>query len=188
MALIKKLPWKKLVVRSWTLSRLYYRTHRIELTGRGKDLVWYFAYGSNMHESAFIERRQMRPHQRLAGRVKGYRLRFNLDGRPKGKAAPANICVDPAAEVWGVLYQITAMDMLRLNATEGVPGKRYRPVWLDAEDANGEPIKAFTYIAEGNPEDGRPSLRYITLLRDGARAHNLPENWLQHLDSVQPAE
>jgi hypothetical protein len=32
--------------------------------------------------------------------VRGYRLRFNLEGRPRGKAAPANVFPDPQAEVW----------------------------------------------------------------------------------------
>jgi hypothetical protein len=48
------------------------------------------------------------------------------DGVPKGKTAPANVCPDPDSEVWGVLYKITRRQMLRLNLTEGVPGKVYR--------------------------------------------------------------
>ena len=53
--------------------------------------MWYLAYGSNMHHSAFRERRGIQPMEWRVGRIKGYRLRFNLEGRPKGKAAPANI-------------------------------------------------------------------------------------------------
>jgi cation transport regulator ChaC len=150
--------------------------------------VWYFAYGSNMHDSAFRERRRMRPLEWRAGRITGYRLRFNLDGTPRGKAAPANICLDPAGEVWGVLYKITRREMLRLNSTEGVPGGRYHPTWLTVEDADGQPLIAMTYVAEGNAADGRPSLRYISLLRDGARAHGLPETWVRLLDSVEHAQ
>jgi len=33
--------------------------------------------------------------------------------------------------------------------------------------------------------DGNPSLRYITLLRDGARAHGLPETHIRFLESVE---
>jgi cation transport regulator ChaC len=183
-----KIPWRRLTAKSWLLSRWYYRHHKLKLSGRPHDAVWYFAFGSNMHDSAFIERRGMKPIEWRVGHVKGYRLRFNLDGRPKGKAAPANISLDPAGEVWGVLYKITGRDMLRLNLTEGVPGKRYQPVWLTAEDSVGERITAFTYIAEGNAEDGRPSLRYINLLRDGAKAHGLPDAWVEMLNRVEPAE
>jgi gamma-glutamylcyclotransferase len=40
-------------------------------------------------------------------------------------------------------------------------------------------------MAQGKETDGLPSLRYISLLRDGARAHGLPQAWLQYLDSVK---
>ncbi len=183
-----RIRWRTLTAKSWTASRWVYRIHRLELIGRPSDRVWYFAYGSNMHESVFVGRRGMQPLELRTGRLKGYRLRFNLDGRPKGKAAPANVCPDASAEVWGVLYQITAQDMLRLNATEGVPGGRYRPDWLTVEDAEGRLIRAMTYVAVGNADDGRPSLRYISLLRAGARVRGLPEAWVRFLDSVEPAE
>jgi len=179
---------RRLIARSWTLSRWHYRLHGLELTGRANDTAWYFAYGSNMHDSAFLERRRMRPLEWQAACLKGYRLRFNLDGTPRGRSAPANICPDPDTEVWGVLYRITQKDMLRLNLSEGVPGGAYRPTWLAVEDAEGCPIDAMTFVAPGNPVDGRPSLRYISLLQEGARAHGLPPAWLRMLDSVTPAE
>jgi len=176
--------WRRAISRSWILSKWYYRLHGLQLTGRASDAVWYFAYGSNMHEGAFLERRLMRPTEWRVGRLKGYRLRFNLDGVPKGKTAPANVCPDPDSEVWGVLYNITHRQMLRLNLTEGVPGKVYRPTWLEMYDVGGQTVRAMTYVAEGNESDGCPSLRYIALLRDGARAHGLPTKWLQMLESV----
>ena len=173
---------------SWALARLYYRCRGIRLAGRPEDDVWYFAFGANMHDSAFRERRRMRPIEWRPGRVRGYRLRFNLEGRPRGKAAPANISPDPDAEVWGVLYRITRADLLHLDSTEGVPGRRYRHLWVEAEDIGGKALRAVTYIADGKETDGNPSLRYITLLREGARAHGLPERYLEILDGVKPAE
>ena len=68
------------------------------------------------------------------------------------------------------------------------PGRRYRHLWIEVEDGNGNRLSAVTYIADGKETDGRPSLRYITLLRDGTRAHGLPDHWLRHLDGVRPAE
>ena len=112
----------------------------------------------------------------------------NLEGRPRGKAAPANIEQQADAEVWGVLYRIKRRDLVRLNATEGIPGWRYRPIWLEATDASGKPLNVVTYTADGNEEDGRPSLRYITLLREGAKAHGLPDTWMAYLKSIQHAE
>jgi hypothetical protein len=130
----------------------------------------------------------MEPAEARPGRIPGYRLRFNLEGRPKGRAAPANIAADPECEVWGVLYRISRHDLVRLNASEGIPGWRYKPVELSAEDANGNSLSVVGYIAEGSDEDGNPSLRYITLLREGARKHELPDHWIAHLDSVRHAD
>jgi cation transport regulator ChaC len=183
-----RIRWRRLVIRSWTLSRWHYRWHGHVLAGRPSELVWYFAYGSNMHHSAFRERRRMRPVEWRIGCLKGYRLRFNLDGRPVGKAAPANICPDADCELWGVLYLITRRELLRLDATEGVPGRNYRHAAVPVEDPDGKVIIAVTYMARGKETDGVPSLRYISLLRDGARAHGLPDAWVQYLDGVQHQE
>jgi len=179
--------WRRWLAKSWILSWCHYRLRGITITGRPNDEVWYFAYGANMHDSAFRERRGMCPLEWRPGRIKGYRLRFNLEGRPKGKAAPANIEAAPEGEVWGVLYRITRRDLLRLDSTEGVPGRRYSSLWLDANDIDGNPLKAVTYIARGKDSDGNPSLRYITLLREGARAHGLPDHWIRFLDEVKHA-
>jgi len=180
-------PLRSVINRSWWLARRYYRWHGIRLTGRPEDEIWYFAFGANMHDSAFLERRRMRPREWRPGRIAGYRLRFNLDGRPRGRAAPANISADPEAEVWGVLYRLTRKDLLSLDRSEGVPGRRYRHLWLDAEDIDANAVRAVTYIADGNPTDGNPSPRYLTLLREGARAHGLPDPYLRFLEGVRPA-
>jgi cation transport regulator ChaC len=178
---------RRLVVRSWTLSRLYYPLHGARLAGRPADEVWYFAYGANMHDAAFRVRRGIAARECRPARLPGFRLRFNLEGRPPGKAAPANLAHDPEAEAWGVLYRITRRDLLRLDATEGVPGRGYRHVDVEARDTEGRTIRAVAYMAPGKPTDGKPSLRYLTLLREGARAHGLPEHYIRWLDTVEHA-
>jgi cation transport regulator ChaC len=183
--------WRKLrrvIAKSWILSRCYYPLRGHRLSGRAKDEIWYFAYGANMHDSAFRVRRGIQPLEHRSGHIKGYRLRFNLDGRPPGKAAPANLHPDPNAEVWGVLYRITRRDLLRLDSTEGVPGRGYRHVIVEVEEADGRRVQAVTYMAKGKEVDGKPSLRYITLLRDGARARGLPEQYIRFLESVEHAQ
>jgi gamma-glutamylcyclotransferase len=176
---------RRLIAKSWFLSRCYYPLRGHRLSGRANDAIWYFAYGANMHDSAFRVRRGIQPVEHRSGHIKGYRLRFNLDGRPRGKAAPANLHPDPEAEVWGVLYRITRRDLIRLDSTEGVPGRGYRHVEIEAEDCNGRIIQAITYIAQGKEVDGKPSRRYITLLREGARAHGLPESYIRFLENVE---
>ena len=79
----------------------------------------------------------------------------------------------------------TRRELLRLDATEGVPGRHYRHVLVLAEDANGNIVEAVTYMARGLDSDRAPSSRYISLLREGARAHGLPADWVKFLDSVE---
>lgn len=177
------------IARCWWLSKAWYRLFGVRLAGQPNDEVWYVAYGANMHDSVFRQRRRMKPLEWRAGRIRGCRLRFNLPGRPKGRAAPANIEPDPDAEVWGVAYRITRRDLVWLDHTEVVPGWKYRHLWTEAEDPEGNRLTpAVTYIADGADTDGRPSLRYITLLREGARAHDLPAHWIHFLASIEPAE
>jgi hypothetical protein len=59
---------------------------------------------------------------------------------------------------------------------------------IDAEDRSGRVIPAITYTAQGKEVDGKPSLRYIKLLREGARAHGLPETYIRFLDGVDHAQ
>jgi hypothetical protein len=87
-----------------------------------------------------------------------------------------------------VLYRITRRDLLRVDSTEGVPGRGYRHFEIDVEDRNRRVIRAVTYIAQGKEVDGKPSLRYITLIREGARAHRLPKSYIRFLEAVEHAE
>ena len=176
-----------LMASSWVLPWCVYRLHGIRLIGPPGEEIWYFAYGANMHDSAFRDWRGMRPREWRPGRVRGYRLRFNLMA-PRGHATYANLCADPGVEVWGVLYKITRRDLVRLEATEGVPWGGYRPHWLAVEDLGGTVLHAATLIAAGHDDDRTPSLQYLTLLREGARAHGLPEHYIRFLDEVEHAE
>ena len=115
-----------LIASSWTLLWCLYRLHGIRLIGPPLEEIWYFAYGANMHDSAFRKWRGMRPREWRPGRLRGYRLRFNLEAPPRSQGAFANLCADPGVEVWGVLYKITRRDLVRLEATEG--GGRLGPV------------------------------------------------------------
>src|ERR1019366_3328385 len=56
-----------------------------------------------------------------------------------------------------------------------------------AEDISGTALQAVTYIAQGDEDDRNPSLRYLTLLREGARVHGLPEHYIRFLEQVEHA-
>ena len=80
--------------------------------------------------------------------------------------------------------RITLHQLVQLDATEGM---RYRHVLADAEDKEGRPMRAVSYIAAGKETDGNTSLCYLTLLREGARAHGLPRHWIAFLEKIEHA-
>ena len=173
---------------AWPLTRLWYRSWGLRLDGAPGDVVWYFAYGANMHASAFRDRRGMRPDEARAGRIAGYRLRFNLDGWPRGRSAPANISPDPDSEVGACSTASPGANWSGSTHPKACRAAATVPFLLAARDRDGEALEAFAYIARGKARDGRPSLRYITLIREGARAHGLPPHWLARLEAVSHAD
>jgi gamma-glutamylcyclotransferase (GGCT)/AIG2-like uncharacterized protein YtfP len=95
------------------------------------------------------------------------------------------LSADQNAEVWGVLYKITRRELVRLDATEGIPWSRYRQLWLEVEDIAGNTLRAVTYMAQGGKKEGEPSFRYLTLMREGAQAHGLPERYVSLLERIK---
>ena len=55
------------------------------LDGRPSDEVWYFAYGSNMHEGTFVKRRDIETLERRVGRIKNHRCASILKADRRGK-------------------------------------------------------------------------------------------------------
>ena len=78
------LKFRRLTAKSWILSRCYYPPRGHCVPGPANGEIWYFAYGANMHDSAFRVRRGIQPLEHRSGHIKGYQLRFNLDARTKG--------------------------------------------------------------------------------------------------------
>jgi cation transport regulator ChaC len=145
--------------------------------------VWYFAYGSNMNERLFRERRQMVWHEARVGRLDGYRLVFSIAGGMKpGVSAPANIIEAPGESVWGVLYLLPLHKFARLDNSEG---KQYDYVWTKIEDTAGNKVRALTFKVPRAMVEGRPGRRYLERIREAARQRALPAEYIAMLDRVE---
>ena len=171
----------------WSVCRLWVRIRRDRTPPLSvSDPVWYFAYGSNMNERLFRERRHMTPVETRTGRLNDYRLCFTVaGGRRPGVSAPANIVKDPGSTVHGVLYLLPLRKFVRLDASEG---RQYAYLWTEAEDCSGTPIPAVTFSATRGEPEGQPSLPYMNIIREAARQRGLPENYVSFLDQVDTAE
>lgn len=148
--------------------------------------LWYFAYGSNLHRSIFIERRQLQPLAVRWGWVEGYCLCFNIPIGP-GERAVANIEAAASARTYGALYLLSAEACEHLDRTEGVPQGLYRRLTIPVMTEIGEVIEAFAYESSRTQLGRKPSPRYMGLILEGARQHGLPDIWLEFLGRFELA-
>jgi gamma-glutamylcyclotransferase (GGCT)/AIG2-like uncharacterized protein YtfP len=140
----------------------------------------YFAFGSNMDPA---QMRQRCPGARAVGNglLRGYRLCFPRlsDRRGCGVAS-----VEPAEghKVWGVVYELNAIDLASLDGLEGYRANnpaqenRYNRMAI-AVEIDGVPTDVETYIAVSTENPPPPSAAYLAQIRDGARHHGLPEQY-----------
>lgn len=171
----------------WSALRWWIRYRRGRLPPASMpDPVWYFAYGSNMNERLFRERRHMRWHEARAGRLQGYRLTFTVaGGMHPGISAPANIVPAASSTVYGVLYLLPLRKFARLDNSEG---KQYDYLWTEAEDLAGNRFAVVTYKVPHAAPEGRPGMAYLKLIREAARQRGLPADYIAFLDRVEARE
>ena len=153
---------------------------------RSRDALWYFAYGSNMNRSIFCDRRRMYPLAVCWGRLENYCLCFNLPVGP-GERGAANVERKVGARICGVLYLLTSKDFARLDRTEGVHRGVYRRIPVEVLTQGEERISAWTYQSSMTKRGRKPSARYLGLLVDGARQHELPREYVSFLEDFELA-
>jgi len=141
----------------------------------------YFAYGSNLHPLRLAERA---PSSTLVGTtvLPAHALRFHkrsVDGSAKCDVVP-----DPAAVVYGALFELDARGFDALSLAE----EGYERVALEVRAA-GEPREAFTFRAR--PDRIAPGLTpyrwYRELVMIGARFHAFPDDYVATLERVAVA-
>jgi gamma-glutamylcyclotransferase (GGCT)/AIG2-like uncharacterized protein YtfP len=152
--------------------------------------VLYFAYGSNLD---FDQMKGRCPSAQSVGVAKlpGRRLAFTRwsEGR---KGAVADAVADPAGEVWGVVYEITAEDLEVLDRCEGfTPGgssnaylRQQCTVWLNGDPQRAVAAEVYFAVPQENP--GLPSQDYRDQILRGAREWGLPQDYIeQDLETIE---
>jgi cation transport regulator ChaC len=149
--------------------------------------VWYFAYGSNLCPSTFVERRGLNPVEAHCARLEGFALRFDLPVGP-GERAVANLQAEQGAHTWGVVYRITASDAEILDRSEGVHVGYYERAMVNVHRvAMADTVAAYTLTSRHGVTGRRPSPRYIGIILNGARHHGLPAEWIAYLEALELA-
>lgn len=180
--------------------------------GKGVDedeeLVWYFAYGSNMKRSVFEGRRKIVSRETKLATIPGRVLSYAYDGLPflepcfatclKREDIPEDRRGD-VPDVHGVAYLITTQQLKSCLASEGGNGWNdnnwiggYLVERVQAVSYDEEPFAAVTLVGYQGQTRGPeshyncPSKRYLGLVLDGAIASGLNDDYVAWLKTQTP--
>ena len=145
--------------------------------------IVYFAYGSNMA----LERLRSRvpsAERICCGLLSGHQLKFHKRGRADGSGkCDAEHTGNPNDKVLGVLYSIRSDELPFLDKVEGC-GHGYERHRVKVASGTNDALDAETYIATDIASDLRPFDWYKEHVLRGARAADLPADYIASIDAV----
>ncbi len=138
------------------------------------DIVYYFAYGSNM-DAVQMERRC--PGSTFLGRASLEGYGFVYDGMSVTRKGPvANIVKSPEDVVWGALFILSRRDIASLDRYEGYPTAYDRGI-LKVRDDSGHIYEAVVYMRSYR-NSGMPHEDYRDIVVQGAIDRGLPDCYI----------
>lgn len=139
---------------------------------------FYFAYGSNMKKTRLQNRVGVLVDRGMVT-LKNYSLLFNKQS--VDKSGKANIKVVEGKNIFGVLYELSEEQLNILDNDE----KGYKRTLVKIIIDDNE-LEVQTYIALEDKinNDLLPTEEYLSYIINGARDHNLPEEYQSFLKST----
>ena len=147
----------------------------------------YFAYGSNLD---WQEMRECCPSARFLclAMLKDHKMTFPWKST-KRCCGVASVKTCQGQNVWGVIYEIDAKDIPRLDRKEGVNSGAYerkeREVYAVGDEQR--PLTVAIYLAQPQDNPPKPNDAYKKLIVEGARFWRLPPDYVQRLESIETA-
>ncbi len=142
----------------------------------------YFSYGSNM-SSMRLKNRVESAEVISSGILENHKLVFHKKSTKDGSGkCDAFLTNSPNDKVHGVIYSIHKDDLKRLDSFEGL-NDGYKKENVDIIKANGEKVKAFTYLATRIDESLLPFRWYKYHVLHGAVENDLPPDYISFIDS-----
>lgn len=145
-------------------------------------MLYYFAYGSNLHPVRLLERV---PSAQLIGVAKHANHSLTFHKRSSDGSSKCNIYHSGSGHVYGAIY---SLDPPHKNELDKFEGKGYGyidiPVLLEH---NGREYECFTYIAQASHiVDGlKPYHWYKRLVTLGAKYLGFPDTYLSSIEAVE---
>ena len=116
-----------------------------------------------------------------------HELKFHKIGKDGSAKGDAFFTGQVSDVIIGVLYSIESSDKKWLDEAEGL-GNGYEEKEVSLINKSGQTIVGFLYYATDINSALRPFSWYVHHILNGARTVNLPERYVQQIDSVQTIE
>jgi len=147
--------------------------------------VWRFGYGSNIGLNTLRYKKNLNPTKYLVGTIEGWELYFKPSFSKYVEPAFAGIRPKAGAILHGSAFYIPQNEADDLDSQEA--GYDVLESKFITYDGNVVMDTVGLYVPKGgggnSSKEAIPSLRYLRLLRNGAREGGLAEDWIRHLDS-----
>ena len=151
----------------------------------------YFAYGSNMNWQQMKERCPSARFVSIA-LLRGYKLAFTRKSIKRG-CGVADIVREPGNKVWGVVYDLSRLDVEKLDQSEGYRmGQQENSYWrrkcqVLQDGDERQLLTVFTYFGVPQLAPPGPNTEYKGLIVSGARYWNLPDDYVRNLEAIEVA-
>lgn len=152
----------------------------------------YFAYGSNLLANRIHVNNPTAVRAGI-GKLENYRLDFIRFAR-YWRGAIATIVPTENDTVWGAIWEISLVDLPKLDRQEGVASGAYVVLNVDVVLLDGGRRKCRTYMQSAVPEqrvslkylpmERRPSWIYLKTIITGAAESGLPEDYQEFLKAI----
>jgi gamma-glutamylcyclotransferase (GGCT)/AIG2-like uncharacterized protein YtfP len=140
----------------------------------------YAAFASNLDPNLMSERCPYSP-LRGTGWIVGWRLTFGGEelGWEGSMATVVEDPSDPTNQVFVALYDVSPVDLERLDEWEFIDQGVYRKLQVRVQTLDGEQL-AWMYVLNAY-EGGLPSARYLGILAEAAEAAGAPDDYVADL-------
>ena len=142
-------------------------------------MVRYFAY------CTLLDVEEMRrfcadARPEMTGTITGWNVGF---ARHSAEGGGCQLLPAPGGTVHGLLYEMPGDALERLDAISGVPTGLYARIDVEVVTANGV-VPAITYVIPSPLGPFAPSPAYVRPILEGARALDLPADYIATLEAA----
>ncbi len=142
----------------------------------------YFAFGSNLSSARLLQRLPLAEVHCVAT-LGGHRLCWRKNGRDQSGKCDIHQTGDHADLVYGVVYQVSAEDRVRLDEIE-THGFGYERREVAVQTLDGRLLDVFTYYAIDINYTQQPYHWYKEHVLRGALEHGFPPHYVEEIRAM----